>query len=92
MYSSTLIKIPTPKYVVFYNGRTEKEDSVELRLSEAFEMKDKSGKFEWTATMLNINKGHNAALLGKCAALHAYTEYVARVRANVRAGYEHNGI
>ena len=88
VYSSTLVKIPTPKYVVFYNGRTEKDDSAELRLSDAFELADRSGKFEWTATMLNVNRGHNAALLGKCAALHAYAEYVARVRANVKAGMD----
>ena len=86
VYNSSLVKIPTPKYVVFYNGAAGKPDVLELRLSDAFEVPDTSGAFEWTATMLNINKGHNAALLEKCTALHAYSEYVARVRTNIRSG------
>ncbi|MBR6297224.1 MAG: hypothetical protein IKR40_12185, partial [Treponema sp.] len=33
---STRIEIPTPKFIVFYNGQTETEDEFEVRLSESF--------------------------------------------------------
>ncbi len=81
LYSSTIVKIPTPKYVVFYNGESEKPDEMELKLSDAFENEGEKGAYEWTATMLNINMGHNKELLEKCKALHEYAAYVAKVRA-----------
>lgn len=53
---------------------------MELKLSNAFENPDTSGNFEWTATMLNINKGHNQAIMDKCQALSQYSDFVARVK------------
>ena len=47
--SSQLVKIPTPKFVVFYNGTKDDPDSWKLKLSTAFEHPDESGDFEWTA-------------------------------------------
>lgn len=39
IYSSSLIKIPTPKFVVFYNGKAKQPERQRLRLSEAFSKK-----------------------------------------------------
>ena len=36
-YGKILIKIPTPQYIVFYNGLEEHEETEILRLSDAFE-------------------------------------------------------
>lgn len=36
IYSSTLLKLPTPKYIVFYNGTKDEPDRRELRLSDSF--------------------------------------------------------
>lgn len=80
IYSSSLVKIPTPGYVVFYNGDRKQPDRVELKLSDAFEKKSVAGDFEWTATMLNINLGNNQELLEKCRALYEYASYVAKVK------------
>ena len=63
IYVSSLQKIPTPRYYVFYNGTEKQPDVVKLKLSDAFQVPDDSGEFEWTATMLNINYGHNRKLL-----------------------------
>ena len=57
LYGSRLIKIPYPKFIVFYNGDRETEDNEFLKLSDAFENKEKDGDFEWTATFININEG-----------------------------------
>ena len=86
LFSSKLVRIPSPRFIVFYNGLSEKPDMIKYRLSDAFDVADKSGEFEWTATVLNINKGHNLELLKKCDSLYNYSEFVGRVRANADAG------
>ena len=42
IYGKTLVKIPTPRYIVFYNGNDSYPDKLELKLSDAFETPDKS--------------------------------------------------
>jgi hypothetical protein len=39
-FISKLIKIPTPKFVVLYNGSTDMEEEEYLKLSDAFEHKE----------------------------------------------------
>ena len=95
IYSSNLIKIPTPQYVVLYNGTDKNvDDEMTLRLSDAFKHKDKTNGFEWTATMININVGHSQKLMNKCEALKGYSMFVYKVRkytkelGNFEAGFE----
>lgn len=80
IYGQKLIKIPNPKYVVFYNGLDEKDDCIELKLSDAFIKPGSETDFEWTATMLNINQGHNKELMEKCLPLGEYSDFIALVR------------
>ena len=65
LYSSKLIKIPTPQYIVFYNGIKELPDRQELRLSDAFEHPTDTPDVEVIAHIININIGHNEELLNK---------------------------
>lgn len=95
IYSSKLIKIPTPQYVVLYNGTDKNlEDKITLRLSDAFKHKVETNDFEWTATMININVGHSQELMNKCEALKGYSMFVYKVRVytkelgNFEAGFE----
>ena len=81
LYSPVRIKIPTPRFVVFYNGLDkEVEDRVVLKLSDSFEKPDISHGFEWTATMLNINNGHNREIMLKCKVLEEYALFIESVR------------
>lgn len=82
IYGSSLVRIPTPKYVVLYNGTKDTKPVMKLRLSDAFINPDTSGEFEWTATMYNINKGKNDSLLDKCRPLAEYMELINRIRKN----------
>lgn len=82
LHRSTLIKIPNPRFVVFYNGEPGRAERYELRLSNAFEQKDGSGKFEWTADVININTGMNESLVKKCKPLYDYVRLVGRLSAN----------
>jgi predicted transposase YdaD len=78
LYGTTQIKLPTPKYVVFYNGE-EKHDDVEyLRLSDAFT--GEGSCLEFTATMYNINQGHNQKLMEQCDTLQGYSFLVMKIR------------
>ena len=80
IYAGSLQKIPTPRYYVFYNGTEKQPDVVKLKLSDAFQIPDDSGEFEWTATMLNINYGHNQELLQICQPLNEYVHFIKLVR------------
>ena len=84
LFSTTLQKIPTPKYVVFYNGTQEQPDEQILTLSESFqkgsEKEFADGCLECCARMLNINYGHNRELMQKCRRLEEYAIFVSKVR------------
>ena len=93
--TSILVKIPEPRFVVFYNGSTKKPDTFKMRLSDAFEKRrDGDGgdlaavakDFEWTATVININPGHNSALQKNCKPLYDYVRYVGRITDNKKKG------
>ena len=81
LYSSSIQKIPTPKFLLFYNGEDrDVPEQQELCLSDAYENPTKEPALELKVTMLNINAGHNQKLMGSCHVLWEYAEYVARVR------------
>jgi hypothetical protein len=81
IYYPKLIKIPTPQYIVLYNGTDRKiGESITLKLSDAFEDNDKPEGYEWTAKMININIGKNKELLLKCKILGEYSSFVESVR------------
>ena len=80
IYSSRQIKLPTPKFVVFYNGTDEQPEKQTLRLSDAYEKRLEEVELELTVTVYNINYGHNQKLLEACQTLKEYAQYVAAVR------------
>ena len=86
LHRSSLIKIPNPRFIVFYNGDTKREERYKLRLSDAFEIKDESGDFEWTADVININQGANETLVKKCKSLYDYVRLVGRISDNKKRG------
>ncbi len=88
LHQSSLIKIPNPRFIVFYNGDTKRAKRYKLRLSDAFEIQDKSGDFEWTADVININQGANETLVKKCVALYDYVRLVGRISDNKKKEME----
>ncbi len=82
IYSSKLIKIPTPKFFTLYNGKEEQPAVRKFRLSESFENKEVEPCLELIVTQININKGMNNDLVEKCPTLFGYVTFVARVREN----------
>lgn len=80
LYSKSLIKIPAPRFVVFYNGMDFQPEQQVLYLSDAFEKKQDKPSLELTVIVYNINLGHNHELLEACRLLKEYAQYVAQVR------------
>jgi len=82
LYGSKLYKIPTPEFVVFYNGTITRPEKETLYLSSAFEVaSDKElGSLELEVPVYNINKGMNEELFKKCPKLKQYAEFIAKVR------------
>ena len=78
------IKIPAPKYIVFYNGQERDEEEFIQKLSESFE-DDKEGCLELTVQTININRGHNGSLLKKSPTLYGYAYFVSLVRKNMES-------
>ena len=84
IYGKKLIKIPTPQYIVFYNGDDMEEDEIKLRLSDAFEDTSVANEFEWTATVKNINIGRNQELMEKCSTLREYAILIDRIKKYIK--------
>ena len=80
IYGKTLIRIPTPRFVVFYNGTQAAPERYEMRLSDAFEKMDDCPQIELTCQFYNINAGYNQGLLDKCPTLRDYMYFVDLVR------------
>ncbi len=80
LYGSKCVQIPTPQFIIFYNGIEELPDRTVLKLSDAYSVKEDQPALELTAIMLNINSGHNETLKNTCKSLKDYSEYTRRVR------------
>ena len=80
IYSRKQIKIPTPKFVVFYNGDEEQPERKEIRLSKAFSANTGETNMELVVLQININKGQNEELKAACKTLQEYAEFTERAR------------
>ena len=80
LYASALLKLPTPHFVVFYNGERDMPERTVLRLSDAYEKPVEKPDLELSVTMLNINSGYNEQLKETCTLLGEYMQYVEKVR------------
>ena len=92
IYGSKLKPLPFPQYIVFYNGRKDEPDRMELKLSDAFirtqvgdgengVQMQKEPCLEVKAIMLNINYGKNRGLMEQCRKLKEYAQFIERIRA-----------
>ena len=80
LHTNSQVKIPTPNYIVFYNGIDARPPLEKLYLSDAFQTPDSRNEFEWTATVLNLNHPDNRALISRCKPLSDYTLLVSKIQ------------
>ena len=84
IYRKALIKFPSPKFFVLYDGDKAEPLKREIKLSDAFDGDDKI--LELIVTAYNINYGLNQPLLAKCNYLNDYSILVGKVKDGIRAG------
>ena len=87
IYGKKLVRLPTPQYIVFYNGKDDLPDRVVLRLSDAFVVKTDMPNLECVATVLNINPGHNERIVEKCSKLFLYIQFNGKIREYQEQGF-----
>lgn len=80
LYASALVKVPTPHFVVFYNGETEQEAETILRLSHSFQQKTDKPELELMVRVLNINLDKKQEVLEACQLLKEYMLLVNKIR------------
>lgn len=87
LYSKVRIPVPTPRFVVFYNGTKKEPERRELRLSESFIKPDEPFPYlECVAVVLNINYGQNRELMENCRKLYEYSFLVEQIRVQIEKG------
>lgn len=86
LYGTKRVELPTPVYIVFYNGGGMHSDNLMLYLSDSFSTGRGSGCLECTCEVLNINRGYNRALMEKCHRLWEYSEFSSEVEENIKKG------
>ncbi len=86
IYTSKLVKIPNPRFVVFYNGTQPRPEMWVEKLSDAFFKQTDEVNLELKVKVLNINPGNNHWLLDGCPILSQYVTYVDRVRRYEKEG------
>lgn len=80
IYSRRLVKIPTPRFAVFYNGEEKQPEREVLRLSSAFKNQSGQPQLELMCTVYNINPGNNVQLMQTCHTLKEYMMFVGYVK------------
>ena len=86
-YGSTLISLPVPKLVVFYNGTKDQPDETILKLSDAFPEGSKAD-VEVSVRMINVNHGRNQPLMDRCQPLKEYAWLMQKIRDNIKENKE----
>ena len=80
-YGKTLIPLPVPKLVVFYNGLRDAPDEQILHLSDAFPAEHREeSDIQVRVRMININQGRNPDMMKTCKPLEEYTWTVETIR------------
>jgi len=86
-YQRNRIRLPFPRFIVFYNGEEDVADEMYMRLSDSFEIRGEEPAVECIARMININYGRNKELMANCKRLHDYSYFVECTRRYMAKGY-----
>ena len=78
VYSSKPIRLPSPKFYVFYNGKEDAPEEAELKLSDLYYNKDSDPMLELKVKQINI-KGYPDSP-ESCRQLYEYEWFIERIR------------
>lgn len=77
-YRESLVKIPTPEFYVFYNGKKETKQEYTMNLSTAFAEPQEEPLCELKVKFMSIigQEGKNLPVVQKCDMLRQYCEFM----------------
>ena len=81
LYGETIVRIPAPEFIIFYNGKDEMPERQLLKLSDMYSVREEKPKLELEATLLNISGTNNRKLKEACRTLRDYAIYTDKIRA-----------
>lgn len=89
IYSSKIIELPYPQFIVFYNGTKEEPERQVLELNAAYPKgcDKENAALQCRAVVLNINLGYNADIMKKCKKLEEYAQFIAIIRRYLEEKY-----
>ncbi|MCL2765816.1 MAG: hypothetical protein FWD40_11150, partial [Treponema sp.] len=86
LYQRKLVKIPTPEFIVLYNGKEPYPEYNQLKLSAAFKdiedlklIKGSGLPLELVVHVYNINHGCNPQILAKSKMLDSYSIFISMI-------------
>jgi hypothetical protein len=85
LYKQKRIMIPSPEFIVLYNGDKKFPDYKELKLSDSYNFKTTNLYLELVVRVYNINKGRNAEMAGRSPVLSGYEEFIAEIKENLKS-------
>ena len=80
--------IPTPYFVVFYNGVEKRPEFECMRLSDSYLHKTDKPGLELVCNVYNINFRYNQDLLERSEVLRGYSFFIDQVRQKQQEGFE----
>ena len=80
LYGETIVQIPAPEFLIFYNGKDKMPERQILKLSDMYSVQDGQPKLELEATLLNISGSNNQKLKEACRTLGEYAIYTDKIR------------
>ena len=69
LYGETIVQIPAPEFLIFYNGKDKMPERQILKLSDMYSVQEGQPKLELEATLLNISGSNNQKLKEACRTL-----------------------
>lgn len=78
-YKRKLVQLPTPEFYTFYNGKGKWGKERELKLSDAYIVKDSESSLQLKVKVINIRSKEHHEILEKCPVLKEYSEFMETV-------------
>ena len=80
MYRSALVELPTPKFIVLYNGEEMCPEHYQQRLSAAFSDRSEPPMIDLTVDVWNVNYRKDAEEVSRSKSLNDYSFFIHCVR------------
>lgn len=90
MYQRSRIPIPTPKFIVLYNGTKPCPKHYKQHLSDGFILQEETPLIDLTVDVYNVNYDENLEVIQKCHSLSEYSYFIHCVREEQKNGTPFN--